>query len=188
MTERVAVLNANDWLKWAGGWNPFSRYGSHEFWDCLRSENPERAYRCFCTLRNYHDLADDDHRFMLDLENHSSILLQIAKENDENAERIAFSVSFKQPGFLRFAFALLEGRSIDDNVASCLASHIVEHDGFGTPMDKLRSTLSRIESELKAAELPDHGRLWLERLRQRTLEVIKTSHWNDGEQEYLGWH
>lgn len=190
LTERVAILNANDWREWAGGWNPFSRYGGHEFWDYLRSENPERAYRCFCTLKNRHDLTSDDGRFLLDLENHSPILLQIAKENDDNAERIAFSVSSKQPGFLRFAFALLEGRSLDGNVASCLASHIVEHGGFGfgTAIDKLRSTLSRIESELKAAELPDHGRLWLERLKQRTLEAIKTSHWNDGEHESLGWH
>jgi hypothetical protein len=188
LADRVAILNATDWREWAGGWNPFSRYGGHEFWDYLRSENPERAYRCFCTLKNHHDLFDDDHRFLLDLENHGPILLQIAKENDENAERIAFAVSFKQPGFMRFAFALLEGRALDCKVASCLASHIVEQNGWGTPIDKLQSSLSRIEAELKVTELPAHGRLWLDRLKCRTLEAIKTSHWNDGEHESLGWH
>ena len=188
LAERVAILNETDWRRWAGGWNPINRYGGHEFWDYLRSENPERAYRCFCNLKNRHNLAGDDQRFLLDLENHTAILLQISKENDENAQRIAFSVSFKQPGFFQFAFALLEGRSLDGNVASCLGSHVVEQGGWGTPIDKLQSAAKRIESELKTSELPKHGRLWLERLKQRTLQAIKTSHWNDGEHENLGWH
>jgi hypothetical protein len=69
-----------------------------------------------------------------------------------------------------------------------LASHVCEQNAWGTPIDKLQSTLNRIESELKASDLPDHGRLWLERLKQKTSEAIKTSHWNDGEHESLGWH
>ena len=187
LADRVAVLNSNDLHNLASGWNPFSNYSDHEFWDYLRSKTPEPAYRCFCTLKNDHDHFGDDHRFLLDLENHDLILLKIAKENDENAERIAFAMSFKQPRFIRFSFALLEGRELNCKVASCLESHFFEQVGWGTPLDKLQSTLNQIELELKVTELPAHGRLWLERLKLRTLEAIKTSYWNDGEHELLGW-
>jgi hypothetical protein len=191
LEERIGALNKDDWHGLAGKWNPLSRYGGHEFWNHLRSENAERTYHCFCALTNRHirhEIIDDDARVLFDLENHRPILLKIANENDENAERIASSISFKQPGFLNFAFELLATRSIGSSVASYLASTVVEHNGFGTPLDKLQIALNNIESELKKTGLPAHGRAWLERLKIRVQEAIKTSPWNRGEHEYLGWH
>jgi hypothetical protein len=55
-------------------------------------------------------------------------------------------------------------------------------------LDKLQIALNNIESELKKTGLPAHGRAWLERLKKRVQEAIKTSPWNSGEHEYLGWH
>jgi hypothetical protein len=189
LEKRIAVLNELDWREWTGGWNPFDTYGGHEFWDYLRSQNTERAYRCFCTLKNRHIRNDilDGARALLDLENHSASLLKIANENEEDAERIAASVSIKQPRFFAFAFDLLVGRSIDGKVAAGLSSTIVERSGFGGPLDKLQNALSDIESELKRTDIPDHGHTWLERLKHIVQEAIKTSPWSRGENEYLGW-
>jgi hypothetical protein len=190
LKERIDVLNEKDWHGLSGGWNPLSRYGGHEFWNYLRSENAERAYRYFCTLTNphiRHEIIGDDARVLLDLENHRPILLKIANENEKDAEQLAFSVSYKQPGFLAFAFELLAGRLLDGNVASRLSSTVVEQDGFGTPLNKLQIALNNIESELKKTGLPEHGRAWLERLKQKVQETIKTSPWNSGEHEFLGW-
>lgn len=190
LKERIDALNEKDWHGLSGGWNPLSRYGGHEFWNYLRSENAERAYRYFCTLKNphiRHEIIGDDARVLLDLENHRPILLRIANENEEDAERIAFSVSYKQPGFLAFAFELLVGRSIDGNVAARLSSTVIEQDGFGTPLDKLQIVLNNIESELKRTDVPDHGRAWLERLKHRIQEAIKASPWHGGDHEFLGW-
>jgi hypothetical protein len=190
LEERIAALNKDDGHGLAGEWNPLSRYGGHEFWNHLRSENAERTYRAFCTLRNRHirhEIIDDETRSLFDLENHSPILLKIANENEGNAERIASSISFKQPGFIIFAFELLATRSIDGSVESCLASTVVDQNGFGTQLDKLQTALNNIDSELKKIGLPEHGLAWLKRLKQRVQEAIKTSPWNNGEHEYLGW-
>ena len=190
LTKYTASLDKKDWREWQGGWNPLQRHGAHEFWDYLRSQDAERAYRCFCTLKNRHvrnEILDNDNKTLLDLENHSSILLKIANENEEDAERIAASISIKQPRFFPFAFELLSSRLIDGKVASCLSSTIVERFGFGSGEDKLQTALNDVESELKKKDVPDHGRAWLERLKQRIQEAIKTSPWNRGEQEYLGW-
>jgi hypothetical protein len=188
--KRIAVLDKADWREWTGGWNPLNTYGGHEFWNYLRSENAERAYRCFCALKNRHirnEILDDGARPLLDLENHFAVLLKIAAENEDDAERIAASVSIKQPRFFAFAFELLAGRPIDGKVSAGLSSTIVERIGFGTPLDKQQIALSDIESELKRANVPDHGREWLERLKHRIQEAVKTSPWNRGDNEYLGW-
>ncbi|HEY3762710.1 MAG TPA: hypothetical protein VGN23_13270 [Verrucomicrobiae bacterium] len=186
----VSVLNNVDWRVSASGWNPLHTYGRHEFWDYLRSQDAERAYRCFCTLKNRHvrnEILDNDNKTLLDLANHSSILLKIANENEEDAERIAASISIKQPGFFPFAFELLSNRPVDGKVASCLSSTIVERFGFGSGEDKLQTALSDVESEIKKIDVPNHGRAWLEKLKHRIQEAIKASPWNRGENEYLGW-
>jgi hypothetical protein len=187
--KRVAVLNKGDWREWTGGWNPFDTHGGHEFWDYLRSQNAERAYRCFCTLNNRHIRNEilDGAKALLDLENHSAILLKVANESEEDAERIAASVSIKQPRFFAFAFDLLAGRSIDGKVAAGLSATIIEHIGFGTHLDRLQTALGNIESELKRIDIPDHGRAWLERLKHNIQEAVKTSPWHGGEHEFLGW-
>jgi hypothetical protein len=189
LEKRIAVLNNADWREWTGGWNPLYTYGGHEFWDYLRSQNAERAYRCFCALKNRHVRNEilDGARALLDLENHSDILLKIANENEEDAERIATSASFKQPRFFTFAFELLAGRPIDGKVASSLSSTIVDRDEFGSPLDKLQGALNNVESELKKEDIPNHGRVWLEALRHRIQEAIKASPWHGGEHEFLGW-
>jgi hypothetical protein len=188
--KQIVVLNKLDWREWRAVWNPFRRHGANEFWNYLRSQNPERAYRCFCALKNRHvrnDIFNDDGKLLLDLENHSSIILKIANENEEGAEQIAGSISTKQSGFFPFAFDLLSGRPIDGKVASHLSSTIVERFGFGSPMDKEQTALRDIEAQLKNPEIPGHGRVWLERLKFNIQEAIKTSPWNSGDNEYLGW-
>jgi len=78
-------------------------------------------------------------------------------------------------------------RPIDGKVASCLSSTIVERFGFGSGSDKLQTALNDVESELKKTDVPNHGRAWLESLKRKIQEAIKTSPWNNSEQEYLGW-
>ena len=189
MEKRITLLKRTDWREWTGGWNPLNTYGGNEFWDYLRSQNAERAYRCFCALKNRHIRNEilDGTRALLDLENHSAILLKIANENEENAERIADSVSIKQPRFFAFAFDLLAGRSIDGKVAGGLSSTIVERFGFGAHSDRLQKALNDIDSELKKSDVPDHGRAWLEELKHNIQEIIKTSPLYGGEHEFLGW-
>ena len=190
LKERINALNEAGWHALSGGWNPLNRYGGHEFWNYLRSEDAERAYRCFCTLRNphvRHDIIGDDARVLLDLANHCPILLRIANENEEDAEQIVSFVSYKQPGFLNFAFELLAGRSIDGILAARLSTTIVHQDGFGTPLEKLQFTLRDIESELEKTDVPVHGRAWLEALKHNIQEIIKESSSVWGEREYLGW-
>ena len=53
--------------------------------------------------------------------------------------------------------------------------------------DKLQTALNDVESELKKTDVPNHGRAWLEKLKHRIQEAIKTSPWNGGENENLGW-
>ncbi len=190
LAKHIASLDKTDWREWQGGWNPLQRHGAHEFWDYLRSQDAERAYRCFCTLKNRHvrnEILDYGGQPLLDLENHRAVLLKIANENEEDAERIAASISIKQPGFFPFAFDLLSGRPIDGKVASYLSSTIVERFGFGYESDKLQIALNDVESELKKTDVPNHGHAWLERLKQKIQEAIKASPWDRGENEYLGW-
>jgi hypothetical protein len=189
LERHITVLNQTDWREWAGGWNPLYTYGGHEFWDYLRSQNAERAYRCFCALKNRHVRNEilDGSRALLDLANHAAVLLKIANENEENAERIAESVSIKQPRFFAFAFDLLAGRSIDGKVAGGLSSTIVELIGFGAYSDRLQKALGDIDSELKKTDVPDHGRAWLGNLKHNIQEMIKSSPLYGGEHEFLGW-
>jgi hypothetical protein len=156
----------------------------------LRSKSPERAYRSFCRFKSTYHRTEilESSRALLDLENHSAILLKIADENQEHAERIADAVSIKQPKFFAFAFALLRGRPIDGKVAGGLSSTIVDRSGFGGHLDRLQTALNDIEAELKKTDIPAHGRAWLEKLKQNVEGVIKTSPWRNDEHQFLGWH
>lgn len=190
LEKQIIILNNLDLRNWRAVWNPFRLRGGNEFWNYLRSQNPERAYRCFCALKNRHvlnDISNENSKALFDLENHRSILLKIAKENEGDAEQIADSVSIKQPGFFPFAFEILLRRPIDGKVASNLSSTIVERFGFGPHLDKLQAALQSIEAQLQNPKLPDHGRAWLERLKFNIQEAIKASPWNSGDHEFLGW-
>jgi len=191
LEERIAILNNSDRFELAGEWNPLSRYGGHEFWNYLRSRDTERTYRCFSKLTNRHlrgEIIGDDDRPLFDLKNHRALLLKIANETDNQAEAIASSISFKQPGFLTFAFELLSTRSTDGSVASLLASTVIDRVGFGTQVERLKIALEKIELELKKPGLPDFGIAWLRRVRDEIKEAIKTSPWNKGDHEFLSWH
>jgi hypothetical protein len=192
LDKKITALNKTDWQEWRAEWNPLRRHGAHEFWDYLRSQDAERAYRSFCTLKNRHvlrnEILDDDNRAsLLDITNHRSVLLKIATENEDDAEQIAASISMKQPGFFSFAFEFLNGRAVDGKVASSLASTVVGRVGFGSELDKLRTAMSEIELQLKRPDTPTHGRAWLERLKHNIQEAITASPWNAMEHEYLGW-
>jgi hypothetical protein len=190
LEKQVVVLNKLDWREWRRVWNPFRRHGSNEFWNYLRSQNPERAYRLLCALKNRHardEIFIEDGKVLLDLENHFAILLKISSESEGDAERIADSISIKQPGFFPFAFELLSGRPVDGKVASRLSSTIVERFGFGSPLDKEQAALCDIQTRLKEQGIPSQGREWLERLKYHIEEAIKTSPWNSSDREHLGW-
>jgi hypothetical protein len=190
LEKQIAVLNEIDLRGWRNVWNPFHRHGGSDFWSFLLSQNPERAYRSFCLLKNDHILKNDilnEDKALFDLENHSSILLKIAAENKNYPEQIAGTLMIMQAGFFPFAFELLSGRPTDGKIASQLSSTIIGGFGFGSPLEKERSALSAIEAQLKEAHIPNHGREWLERLRHNIKEAIKTSPWNSIDHEYLGW-
>lgn len=192
LEERLAALNESGWQELRTGWSPLQRFGTHEFWDYLRTQDAERAYRAFCILRNgdvRSQLLKLDHggQPLLDLEHHHHFLLKIARESEEKAERIAASISMKQPLYFAFAFELLSGRPFDGKVASAMSSMVVDTFGFSSSMDGLQHALNAVELELKQPALPDHGRKWLESLKRRIQESLKVCPWNIGEREYLGW-
>jgi hypothetical protein len=191
--KHLAALNESDWHELRGGWSPLQRYGTHEFWDYLRTQDTERAYRCLCVVQNSNvriQLLKLDHggQPLLDLASHHCVLLRIANESEENAERIGSLISMKQPGYFAFAYELLSGRPLDGRVASAMSSMVVDSFGFSSSMDGLQHALNAVELELKKPGTPNHGREWLENLIRRIREALKAVPWNIGNREYLGWN
>ncbi len=190
LAEQISRLNQQDWREWRGPWNPFQRHGAGEFWAYLRLQDPEKAYRHFCTLKNRLVLRNEafgDDKILLDLASHSQILLVVANEDERNAELVAEAISLKQTGFFSFVYELLSNRPIEGKVANVLAASLVAPAGFGTPLEKEKTALRCIEDQLKVAEIPAHGRAWLERVKRNLQEAIKVSPWRSADSEPFGW-
>ncbi len=190
LEKHVGFLNQERLHERQSGWNPFERCGGREFWDHLRSQNAERAYRSLLKLNTGHvnnEMMDPDCPPFLDLQCHREIILKIASENQDDAERIVSLISLKQPGFFAFSFDLLSIQPVDGKIFSYMSSTIVERFGFGSPLEKLKIALANIESELNRPEVPIHGRLWLERLKHKMQEAVQISPWSTSDNEYLGW-
>ena len=169
LREAVRRLSDAKSKTWWMGWNPFERYGTRDFWEYLRAQSPERAYKIlgeWSVAAPGPDLQDHSQRYLLDFACHQQVLVDIAR-GDRNAACIfAQCVPSAQPGFFPFAYQLVEMYPNDEYVIGALNSALIQTSGFGYEYDWLTKASETLKAELKASGLSDAARRWLESLQE----------------------
>jgi hypothetical protein len=88
-------------------WSPVQTFGERSFWEYLRDNAPESAYRALVkfppssTLTGYHSRSA---RPVLDLVKHREVLCSLAREDRAAALMLIQVMSPTQAGFFEFAF------------------------------------------------------------------------------------
>jgi hypothetical protein len=151
------------------GWNPFERYGTRDFWEHLRTQSPERAYKIlgeWSVAAPGPDLQDNGQRYLLDLASHQQILVDIARSDRNAAWIFAQCVPSAQPGFFPFAYQLIEMYPNDERVVGALNFALIQTSGFGYEYDWLTKASETLKAELKLSGLSGAARSWLESLQE----------------------
>jgi hypothetical protein len=185
--EKLSDLEAYDWRT---GWNPFASPGSHDFWEYLRGQSPERAYRSFGRWRRasrWPDLRGHDDGRLLDLEAHHALLIGIARTEPNSARVFADSIKVTHPGFFIFAYALIEAYPDDAAVWRALNSGIIEQTGFGTEYDHVSSAGEIVRHQLASEGLSPEACRWLEALSEDIRRRKTESHHYLGSSEPIFW-
>jgi hypothetical protein len=166
------LSDAKSKMMWWTGWNPFERYGTRDFWEYLRTQSPERAYKILgerSVAAPGPDLQDHGKRYLLDLASHQQILVDIAL-SDRNAARIfAQCIPSAQPGFFPFAYQLVEMYPNDEAVIGALNSALIQTSGFGYEYDWLTEASDTLDAQRKMSGLSGAAQRWLESLQEIVL-------------------
>jgi hypothetical protein len=173
MDSLLKAFSTSGRSSWYGGWNPLDWPGSRDFWVFLRDRDAKRLYLSLAKLDRKWRWPDMRHHrsvFLIDLEQHRDLLLDIARSDAKAAEIFADCLVSSQPGFVEFVFKLLELYPDAQSIHSALVSAVLEKSGFGSALQHLVESEQFIESALKSAELSELGRRWLKSLKQAVIK------------------
>lgn len=162
------LSNRSEW-DWRGSWNPFEFPGTHDFWEYLRAQDPERAYNHlgeWNPASHWPDLRGHRDGHLLDLPSHQSVLLDIARRNMAAAQVFARCLQPTQPNFFEFVYSLLDIHGDAHPVVASLNAALTGHFSFGSEFDHLTSVNELAKAQLKRPELRPAARRWLEALCQ----------------------
>jgi hypothetical protein len=176
MDSVLKAFSTSGRRSWYNGWNPLDWPGSRDFWVFLRSQTPKRLYSLLAKLDRrlrWPDLRHHRSVYLLDLAEHSDLLLDIARRDSTAAEIFADCLVSSQPGFVEFVFKLLQLYPDAQSIHSALISAVLEKTGFGSALEHLGESEQFIETALKSAELSELGRRWLESLKQAVIKRRK---------------
>ncbi len=183
-----AWADAGEVRRWAS-WSPLRRSNPGGFWDFLRRQAPERAYRALFPLKGKR--AARDLESPLDLVNHLETLLRIAADSEDAAVFLAGLVSRGQPGFFPFAYGLIDLFPASDSIRARLGFAAQYSNGsvvgFGSEADRLEESLTAIGDELKNPAIPEAGRRWLEGLARHLRNEIRGQRERPDFEGFLGW-
>jgi hypothetical protein len=168
---RAAVKRLSDVRSrgWWTGWNPFESYGTRDFWEYLRKQEPERAYGIlgeWNTTAPSPRLQDHSQRYLLDLSLHRDLLVGIARADRNAAYVFSQCVQSSQPGFFAFAYELVAAYASDRGVIDGLNSALIPTSGFGYEYDWLTTANDTVTAELKTDGLSHSAKSWLESLQE----------------------
>ena len=176
MEDVLHRLSSSTRLSFYGGWHPLDWPGSRDFWLFLRVQDAERLYKILGKLdrtRHWPDFRHHQNTYVLDLENHGKLLLDLARNDAAAAEVFADCVVFSQPGFTDFVFSLLEIYPDAPKIHAGLRSAIVEETGFGSANRHLGEAEQFVETIQRRSDLSEVVRRWLESLTQSIKERRK---------------
>ena len=149
-------------------WIPIPSHGQRRFWEFLRTNAPEKAYRIFGRFKPppvWSGFRNIPQTPVLDLQNHGQLLLTIAREDRGSALVFAAASCVSQFGFFDFAYGLLDIYPNDDQVKATLSDAVCERSGFGSDREHCSRAISRIEEQVRRSDLPVVARHWLTTLK-----------------------
>ena len=169
-------------------WNPVQTFGDRAFWEYLRDNAPEAAYRCLVkfppssTLTGYHSRSG---RPVLDLVKHHEMLCTLARVDRAATLMLVQVMSPGQPGFFEFAFGLLSLYPNDDAISAALNWATV--DRLGWDWDHLNAALGRVRQHASATGLSEIASRWLMDVQRLITEQQQEHRRYFGDDEFLGW-
>jgi hypothetical protein len=173
MEDVLQRFSSSTRLSFYGGWHPLDWPGSRDFWLFLRAQDAERLYKILGKLdraRHWPDFRHHQSTYVLDLENHGKLLLELARNDVATAEVFADCVVFSQPGFTDFVFSLLEIFPDAPKIHAGLRSAIVEETGFGSANRHLGKAEEFVETIQRRSDLSEVVQHWLESLKHSIKE------------------
>ncbi len=162
------LSNRSEW-DWREFWNPFEFPGTHDFWDYLRAQDPDRAYNHLGEWNpssHWPDLRGHRDGYLLDLAAHQTILLSIARGSVVAAQVFARCLQPTQPNFFEFVYSLLDVHANAPQMVASLNAALTSHSGFGSEFDHLASVDDLAKAQLKRPELSPATLRWLDALCQ----------------------
>lgn len=169
-------------------WIPLSEYGGNDFWEFLRKNNPEKAYRSLLSVRCTR--LKDALSTALDLEKDCEVLLKICKESEASAEFVASLLSGTHPGFFHFAYGLMNLFPLNTHISHSLESaalYGVRSALYGDDSCIFEASLKGVENELISANTPVKFLPWLEGLKSKVRGLIKSAAARQNKYYHLGW-
>jgi hypothetical protein len=167
-------------------WDPLEAFSQRNFWKHLRDESPEAAYRSLgqfqSVARRITDYRSQRDHPILDLVNHSDILLVIAQSDRTAAVVFIQMLSVKQPGVFDFAYSLLQLYPDDQEIRIRLGAAII-----GSDFDQGDLAWKKVNEQLALRELPPYAAIWLRGLRDSIDERRRQYSRYFGTDEFLGW-
>jgi hypothetical protein len=176
MEDVLQRFSSSTRLSFFGGWHPLDWPGSRDFWLFLRGRDAERLCKILGKLdRNRHwpDFRHNQSSYVLDLENHGKLLLDLARNDGAAAEVFADCVVASQPGFTDFVFSLLEIYPDAPKIHAGLRPAIVEETGFGSTNRHLETAEQFVETMQRRPNLSEVVLRWLESLKHSIKERRK---------------
>jgi len=190
LAQQIKNLGEHPDIPRRNQWNPIEAYGERSFWEHLRDQAPEQAYRILGRFRSpgsWMSFRYNKGRPLLDLSNHGAVLKTIAREDRASALVFADALSVKQPGFFDFAYSIIELYPSDPEIGMRLNTATVERAGFGSDLDHLNDALKRVNEQLAVEGLPARAGAWLRGLRNYIAEQQREYGRYFGTHEFLGW-
>jgi hypothetical protein len=172
LEELLERISKQDHWRFYTGWSPFAWIGSRDFWEFVRTQQPERTYSILGSLGTKCrrlDLRHHQERHLLDLANHRQVLRRLADEDLAAAHVFADCLISSQPEFLQFATDLLALYPNDNKILSSLNSAVLEKTGRGSVYNHLADAEKFVEEHLSAETISPNLARW----RQSLVRLIQ---------------
>jgi hypothetical protein len=118
----------------------------------------------------------------LDLEKHHDILLAEAVRHPNAARVFADCLVATQPGFFKFAYALIEAFPNDPMLAAGLDAAVLQQTGVGSELNHLSAAVGLVKFEIEWSAPSPTAQRWLDALR------ILIERKESERQRYFGTH
>lgn len=168
LEECILRCSTANGLTWIRTWNPFDQFGTHDFWNYLRSKTPRQAYSTLggwnLAMPTPERSRDRSDRHLLDLTAHLDVLIDLARSNRNAARVFASCAASSQPEFFTFAYRLVEVYPDDELVLSSLSGALVRNSGWGERYQWFDEAIQIVQAEIKHPPESASARTWLESL------------------------